>query len=597
MSNESARARPAEVRDERGQSRRALLRQLGLAVGAGMLVSKTGVGRGTTADADEESFTTRDVEIDSFDGTPITATVYEPTAEGPHPAILATHGWAGSRVGADDIGTAYASREYVALIYDSRGFGESGGEVTLTGEAEENDAKALISWLADREFVRTDGEDNPRLGMDGRSYGGGIQTRVAANDDRVDAIVPRHTWYDLTQALAPNGVIKSGWATGLLTVGSTTGTLDSDFVSRSERLVETGELTPEDRAYFESRSTVSYDDIDAATLLVQAFTDRLFPATEGVDNFRWARETDAETAVILGNGGPHGLFNGTLPGEEAFDTLADEAAFDWMDAHLKNGDHDIPPVTYYDQGTDEFVEVAQFPPPGATPETFSHSLAEPITLSGPDGGPVTFDWELDRETELVGTPELELAVQPTGEGQSNLMAALARVSGGETTTLKQQVTPVAVETATTVSFELTCIQAVFAPGDRLRLVLATGSEQLAEVDFTFGQDGLFRNTAEGAGVELRDTTAIELTVPTTVTPPPIVAEREPANPAGDGLYRRVRGEDEFTILDVQALFNNLNDPTIQEYAGAFNFSQTDSTEVTITDVQALFDDLRAGIGR
>jgi predicted acyl esterase len=570
-----------------------------MAFGAGVLLSKTDTFSQSAGavEPDQESFTTRRVEIDSFDGTTLVATVYEPTAEGPHPAILATHGWASSRIGAEDIGSAYASREYVALIYDSRGFGESGGEVTLTGENEERDARALISWLADQEFVLTEGADNPRLGMDGRSYGGGIQLRVAASDDRVDAIVPRHTWYDLTQALAPNDVIKSGWATGLLTAGSTTGTLDSDFVTRSERLVETGELAPDDRQYFESRSTVSYpEDIDAATLLVQAFTDRLFPATEGVDNFRWASEADTETAIILGNGGPHGLFNGTSPGEAAFDTLADEAAFDWMDAHLKGGDHDLPPVTYYDQGDDEFVEADQFPPSGATPETFTRALDGPVTLSGPDGGPVSFDWELDREREIVGTPSLELAVRPTGEGQRNLMAALARVSGGEMTTIKQQVTPVAVETETTVSFELACIQTVLAAGDRLRLVLATGSEQLAEVDFSFGQDGLFRNTAEGAGVELRDTAAIELTVPTSVTPPPIVAGREPANPTGDGLYRRVRGENRFTILDVQALFDNLDNPTLQKYSAAFNFSESDPGEVTVADVQALFDDLRAGVG-
>jgi predicted acyl esterase len=580
-------------REPEAQTRRALLKHMGMAFGAGVLVSKTGLGRSAGAvEADQDAFTTRDVEIESFDGTTIVATVYEPTAEGPHPALLGTHGWAGDRTGSvTGPAEMYASNGYAGLIYDSRGFGESGGTVTLTGQKEEKDAKELISWLADREFVITDGPDNPRLGLDGGSYGGGIQTRLAANDDRVDAIIPRYTWHDLTQALFPNEVLKSGWALGLITAGTASGTLDPDFLDRSQTLIQEGKLDPDDRQYFESRSAVGYPDGPGApTLVIQEFNDRLFPANEGVDNFRWAQEDGVETAMILGNGSTHSLAGSPPPGADAFDELVKESIIDWMDAHLKGGDHDLPPVTYYDQGDGEFVEVDQFPPRGATPETFSHSLDTPVTLSGPDAGPVTFDWELDQETEIVGTPSLELAVRPTGDGNSNLMAALVRVADGTATTIKDQVSAVDVNSETTVTFDMICVQQVLAPGETLRLALATGSGQLAEQRLDLG-DGLFRSTDEGAGVEIRDTTAIELTVPTSVTPPPIVGDTQPTNPAGDGLYRHVRGEDEFTILDVQALFNNLDSPAVQEYAGAFNFSGTNPDAVTILDVQALFNDL------
>ena len=576
-------------------TRRALLKQLGLAFSAGVLLSKTDAFSQSVGalEPDQEAFTTRRVEIESFDGTTIVATVYEPTAEGPHPALLGTHGWAGDRGSVSDVAEIYASNGYAGLIYDSRGFGESGGEVTLTGENEVDDAKALISWLADQDFVMTDGPDNPRLGLDGGSYGGGIQTRLAANDDRVDAIIPRYTWHDLTQALFPNDVLKAGWALGLITAGSAAGTLNSDFVNRSQELIQTGELDDNNRAYFESRSAVDYPDGPGVpTLVPQEFNDRLFPANQGVDNFRWARDSGVETAMILGNGGTHNLFGDVPPGSSAYDTLVQEAAIDWLDAHVKGeGDHGLPPVTYYDQSAGEFIEVEQFPPRSATPEVFSHALDGPVTLSGPDGGPITFDWAIDRETEIIGVPTLELDVRPTGDGQSNLMAALVHVSGGEETTIKQQVMPAAVETATTLSFDLACIQRVLAPGDTLRLALATGSEQLTTVNFDLGEEGLFRNTDQGAGVEIRDTAEIELTVPASVTPPPIVGDAQPKNPAGDGLYRHVRGEDEFTILDVQALFNNLDNPTLQEYAGAFNFSGTRPDEVTILDVQALFNEL------
>jgi hypothetical protein len=161
------------------------------------------------------------------------------------------------------------------------------------------------------------------------------------------------------------------------------------------------------------------------------------------------------------------------------------------------------------------------------------------------------------------------------------------------TTIKDQVSPIAIEDDTTVAFDLPCIQQTFAPGDRLRLALATGSTQLVESPVTLQEPDLFLATGKNAGVELRDTARIELTASTDVALPPFVGDSPPKNPRGDGLYRHVRGEDRFTILDVQALFNNLGNPTLQKYAGAFNFSETDPDEVTILDVQALFNDLSA----
>jgi len=590
--------------------RREVLQQVGLAVGLGTLLGATAGSPVSALETDQESFTTADVEIDSFDGTTIAATVYEPVAEGPHPAILATHGWGGNR---GDVGLGgFASRGYVGVAYDSRGFGESEGTVTLTGENEQRDAEALITWLANRDSVLTDGPDNPRLGLEGGSYGGGIQFRMAAYDDRVDAIVPEYTWHDLTQALFPNDVLKEGWALGLIAVGLAAADPSEEFTDRNNRILQNGALSEEegDRAYYESRSTVGYpDDTDAAVLIVQEFTDRLFPPGEGVDNFQWARESDSDTALILGNGTAHAQirnrdsdtdeFPDEFPGVDTYDQFVGQAVIDWFDDHLKDeGDHDLAPVSYYDQSADEFVDAEQFPPRRTWSRVFSHALDAPLTLSGPDDGPVTFDWEIERETELVGCPTLELAVRSTGSGRSHLMATLQHVSGAErtkeVTTIKDQVTPIAIEGDTTVAFDLPCIQQTFTPGDTLRLALATGSAQLLDAPVTLQDPELFLATDEGAGVELRDTTEITLTASTDVTPPKLDTglAGPPKNPRGDGLYRHVRGDDRFSILDVQALFNNLDNPALQEYAGAFNFSGSDPDEVNILDVQALFNDLQ-----
>ena len=245
-------------------------------------------------------------------------------------------------------------------------------------------------------------------------------------------------------------------------------------------------------------------------------------------------------------------------------------------------------MSYYDHATDSFVETDQFPPRKTTETVFSHSFDSPVALDGPDAGPVTVGWDIDRKTELVGIPSLSVPVRPTGDGDSHLFAILQHVSGGETTTLKDQVMPVSVDTETTVTFDLVCVQRVFQPGDRLELALASGSRQLTEYDIYLDGFELFRPTAAGAGVELSGTA--ELTAPTSVTPPPVL-DSEPQNPAGDGLYRDVRGDDSVDILDVQTLFNNLDNPAVQEYASSFNFSGTDPTEVTVLDVQALFSEL------
>jgi len=60
---------------------------------------------------------------------------------------------------------------------------------------------------------------------------------------------------------------------------------------------------------------------------------------------------------------------------------------------------------------------------------------------------------------------------------------------------------------------------------------------------------------------------------------------------GDGLYEAVRGKDEFTILDIQTLFNNLENPDLQEYSEAYNFQGGSPDEVTILDVQGQFNKL------
>jgi len=95
-------------------------------------------------------------------------------------------------------------------------------------------------------------------------------------------------------------------------------------------------------------------------------------------------------------------------------------------------------------------------------------------------------------------------------------------------------------------------------------------------------------------------TSVNGTTVFTFGPPPVIPEpgppqnRLPLDRDGDGLYEDVRG-DGFKILDVQALFNNLEEPAVTENAEFFYFQPRQNPQSPkISDVQALFNILNTG---
>ena len=80
---------------------------------------------------------------------------------------------------------------YNVLTWDPRGFGQSTGTVETDSADFEGKRRAAAARLGRRPAgVQLDGTGDPRVGMVGGSYGGGIQIVTAAIDCRVDAIVP-----------------------------------------------------------------------------------------------------------------------------------------------------------------------------------------------------------------------------------------------------------------------------------------------------------------------------------------------------------------------------------------------------------------------
>ena len=118
-------------------------------------------------------------------------------------------------VGQVSIGNAACSG-YNVVTWDPRGEWNSGGVVELNSpDIRGPRCSAIISWLATQPEVQLDDPKtlDPRIGMVGVSYGGGIQLVTAAVDHRVDAIVPTIAWHTLNSSLYKGGAFKSSGRT------------------------------------------------------------------------------------------------------------------------------------------------------------------------------------------------------------------------------------------------------------------------------------------------------------------------------------------------------------------------------------------------
>ncbi|MEU5937706.1 alpha/beta fold hydrolase [Micromonospora sp. NPDC047548] len=148
------------------------------------------------------------------------------------PAVLLAHGFGGTKDSVRSDAEDLVTRGYAVLTWTARGFGRSGGEIHLDHpDYEIRDAQRLVDRLAERPEIRTDAAGDPRVGVVGGSYGGGLALLLAAQDQRVDAIVPMITWNDLSRAFLPegtgrpatDGVFKKGWAGIFFGGGGNTG--------------------------------------------------------------------------------------------------------------------------------------------------------------------------------------------------------------------------------------------------------------------------------------------------------------------------------------------------------------------------------------
>jgi ABC-2 type transport system ATP-binding protein len=342
-----------------------------------------------------EAVRTEDAMVPSgsgADAVQLDTTLYLPssaTKTTPAPAVVLAHGFGGSKQSVAGDARDLAARGFVVLAYSARGFGSSTGQIGLDDPRfEVADLSTLIDRLAQRDDVLQDGPGDPRVGVAGASYGGGLSLLGAAYDNRIDAIVPQITWNSLTTALFPSqagtvdgaqtvaatpdpqatGVFKRSWVGLLFGAGSipsgllgslggsgatavpsgsgasaggstdgadpaavqqalTCGRFRADICAAYQGAAASGTLTPEVRAVLDRSSPAGVlDRIKAPTLLIQGTEDSLFGLGQADANARGIAANGTPVKVAWYAGG-----HDTSDSSQVTAQLRDQVAgwFDW----------------------------------------------------------------------------------------------------------------------------------------------------------------------------------------------------------------------------------------------------------------------------
>jgi len=314
-----------------------------VSAGVAGLVVAAAVAGGVAAASRPGPVTARNVRISVTDGprddqhVVLDATFFTPSGTGRVPAILLAHGFGATKDDVRPEAQSLARAGFAVLTWSARGFGTSTGKIALDSpDYEVKDVEGLVSWLAAQPRVLLNHPGDPRVGIAGDSYGGGIALLAAAYDHRIDAVVAQSTWNNLATALFPDaaaggrpadGVFKKQWASLLFTAGAGAagsgragpgagaagtgsaagGSLCGRFLpgicAMYQQVALAGMATPQAIATLEASSPSSVASrMTAPTLLMQGEQDSLFGLDQADANYDALRRngTPADMAWFAG---------------------------------------------------------------------------------------------------------------------------------------------------------------------------------------------------------------------------------------------------------------------------------------------------------
>jgi len=350
---------------------------------------------------DVEGASRHELRIPSFDGTQVAAVVHVPQAGGAGatdarwPTVVFLHGWGGSKAAWEgqtvpgqpvaqaapgtNVLADYARAGFLAVAYDARGFGDSGGQAGVAGPEEVQDLQAVIRHVESR-FPTTG-----MTGVAGVSYGAGQALLALVHVPEVETAVASYGWSDLYEGLLPGDVPKAEWAQGLYLMGVTGSQGDvQPFVHEWYAQLYTRSDLASVREAMAKRSAGEALARTAQPLLVcQGMQESLFPQAHRM------QDRAGPTRTIISHGG-HG--SGDCP----------EARLAWFQHHLQG----------YDTGVDAWPELRTQDAAGAHSVDYARwptAAAQTFYLRAPDlaaePSPATF-----RVRQTVPTPVSEPSV-------------------------------------------------------------------------------------------------------------------------------------------------------------------------------------------
>ena len=393
----------------------------------------------------------RDDAVTSFDGTRIVLSFFP--AEGLQageraPTILIGPGWSSGRDTNQDsassamtgtTGTGVFRRAgYNVLTWDPRGFGQSGGTVQVDSpQYEGRDVQALIDFVARQPEAQLDRAGDPRVGMSGASYGGGIQLVTAGIDSRLDAIAPVIAWHSLVSSLYKAQSPKSGWGSALFALGvegstipgipaGETGNLDPHITSAYTSGLAYGQFSDEDVNWFAARGPGALvQRIKIPTLLIQGTVDTLFTLDEAITNYRILRANKVPTKMIWFCGGHGACFTDAGPAGFVEDntvrwferylkrdkSVATGSRFEWIadDGQVRSAADYPPAVQQVSSGSGAGVFALN--PDAVSSGALIAATPSPLGIHVPLSSPAV-------GSQIVGAPRLTLSYSGLGTSSS-----------------------------------------------------------------------------------------------------------------------------------------------------------------------------------
>lgn len=294
------------------------------------VVVLAGAGTWTAVADDKPAPVHREDQVMALDGVRIDTSYFTSSDAGRRPAVLLAHGFGGSKDDVREQAENLARDGYAVLTWSARSFGRSTGKIGLNDpKGEVQDVRKLIDWLARQPQVQLDRLGDPRVGVAGASYGGAISLLAAGYDDRVDAIAPAITYWNLSDALFPNGVFKKLWAGIFVNSGGGCAKFEPQLCRMYERVAESGTPDAQAEKLLDERSPSAVGDrIKVPTLLLQGQTDSLFPLGQA----------DAAAKAIRANGAPVDVdwIAGGHDGGDMETGRVQARVASWFDRYLKD---------------------------------------------------------------------------------------------------------------------------------------------------------------------------------------------------------------------------------------------------------------------